>query len=114
MKEQTPLHKNPARREFLWKERSEKKFDINPRDRVIAREQSASRGQAEKVVGAAGRSVRTSGTMEDAQDTEHNGQAVWPPGGPREHRTVLSGRDLWGHGLGARGPVRNIARPDRR
>lgn len=52
--------------------------------------------------------------MEDAQDTEHNGQAVWPPGGPREHRTVLSGRDLWGHGLGARGPVRNIARSDRR
>lgn len=59
LKERTPLHKNPARREFLWKERSEKKFDINPRDRVIAREQSASRGQAEKVVGAAGRSVRT-------------------------------------------------------
>lgn len=59
VEKRTPLHKNPARREFLWKERSEKKFDINPRDRVIAREQSASRGQAEKVVGAAGRSVRT-------------------------------------------------------
>lgn len=54
------------------------------------------------------------GPMEDAEDTEHNGQALRPPGGPREHRTRLIRRDLWATGLGARGPVRNITASDRR
>lgn len=91
-------------------------FDINrgqryrSERRVIAREQSAVK-QPEKVVGAAGLEGR--GPVEDAEDTEHNGQAVWPPGGPREHRTSYLARSM-GRGLGARGPVRNIAATDRR
>lgn len=53
------------------------------------------------------------GPMEDTEDMEHNGQAVRPPGGPREHCTPYLARSM-GHGLGARGPVRNITATDRR
>lgn len=57
------LHKKPAKekKNFFGKEEAKRnsiliaaRRDTDPRDRVIAREQSASRGQAEKVVGAAG------------------------------------------------------------
>lgn len=40
---------------------------------------------------------------EDVEDTEHNGQAVWPPGGPREHRTTLSAK-IYGPRTRTKGP----------